>query len=138
MFVYSLFRVQEAVCVGMKAAMRDVDSLTTAYRCHGWAHCWGYSVKSVLAELFGNYDGASLGKGGSMHFYGERFYGGNGIVGAQVDTLLFIVLSCFPKVPVGAGVGFAHKYLGDGGVSFALYGDGASNQGQVMSRRCLS
>eukprot|EP00045_Choanoeca_perplexa_P009894 m.98098 g.98098 ORF g.98098 m.98098 type:complete len:381 (-) comp15068_c0_seq3:2135-3277(-) len=113
-----LYSGQEAVCVGMTAAFTDVDSIVTAYRCHGWAYCWGWSVKQVLAELFGNSAGASLGKGGSMHMYGERFYGGNGIVGAQV--------------PVGAGIGLAHQYNGDGGVNFAFYGDGASNQGQVF------
>lgn len=113
-----LYTGQEAVCTGMKAAMGEKDSLITAYRCHGWAYMLNYSVKQVLAELFGRVDGCQMGKGGSMHMYGERFYGGNGIVGAQV--------------PVGAGVALAQKQLGENGVCYSLYGDGASNQGQVF------
>ncbi|EDQ89019.1 uncharacterized protein MONBRDRAFT_32589 [Monosiga brevicollis MX1] len=113
-----LYSGQEAVCVGMTAGFRPEDSIITAYRCHGWAYMWGWSVKSILAELYGNSAGASKGKGGSMHIYGEKFFGGNGIVGAQV--------------PVGAGVALAHQYLKDNGVNFAFYGDGASNQGQVF------
>ena len=77
----------------------------------------GVPVLGVLAELAGKKSGCVRGKGGSMHMYAKNFYGGNGIVGAQV--------------PLGAGIAFAHKYKGDGGVNFALYGDGASNQGQV-------
>eukprot|EP01147_Barroeca_monosierra_P010519 gene10519-2646_t len=113
-----LYSGQEAVCVGMMAGMRPHDSLITAYRCHGWAYMLGYSIKQVFAELFGNSAGASLGLGGSMHFYGEKFYGGNGIVGAQV--------------PVGAGIALAHQHKKDDGVCFSLYGDGAANQGQVF------
>lgn len=113
-----LYSGQEACAVGIKAAMRSQDSLITAYRVHGWAYVLGWSVKAVMAELFGNSAGCSVGKGGSMHMYGKNFYGGNGIVGAQV--------------PVGAGVALKHQYSGDGGVNFALYGDGASNQGQVF------
>ncbi|XP_013191399.1 probable pyruvate dehydrogenase E1 component subunit alpha, mitochondrial [Amyelois transitella] len=112
-----LYSGQEAVAVGMRAAMRDVDSVITAYRCHGWTHLMGVSVLGVLAELTGRRSGCSRGKGGSMHLYAKNFYGGNGIVGAQV--------------PLGAGIALAHKYKGDGGVNFALYGDGAANQGQV-------
>jgi pyruvate dehydrogenase E1 component alpha subunit len=78
----------------------------------------GVSVLGVLAELTGRHTGNARGKGGSMHMYCKNFYGGNGIVGAQV--------------PLGAGLAFAHKYKGDGGVCFALYGDGAANQGQVF------
>ncbi|XP_063895404.1 probable pyruvate dehydrogenase E1 component subunit alpha, mitochondrial isoform X2 [Helicoverpa armigera] len=113
-----LYSGQEAVAVGMRAAMREVDSVITAYRCHGWTHLMGASVLGVLSELTGRRTGCSRGKGGSMHLYAKNFYGGNGIVGAQV--------------PLGAGVAFAHKYKGDGGVNFALYGDGAANQGQLF------
>ncbi|XP_063622845.1 probable pyruvate dehydrogenase E1 component subunit alpha, mitochondrial [Cydia splendana] len=113
-----LYSGQEAVAVGMRQAMRDVDSVITAYRCHGWTHLMGVSVLGVLSELTGRRTGCSRGKGGSMHLYGRNFYGGNGIVGAQG--------------PLGAGVAFAHKYKGDGGVCFALYGDGAANQGQLF------
>ncbi|KAM3966110.1 pyruvate dehydrogenase [Aphomia sociella] len=113
-----LYSGQEAVAVGMRSALRDVDSIITAYRCHGWTYLMGVSIVGVLAELTGRKSGCSRGKGGSMHLYGRNFYGGNGIVGAQV--------------PLGAGVAFAHKYTGDGGVNFALYGDGAANQGQLF------
>ncbi|CAG9128709.1 unnamed protein product [Plutella xylostella] len=113
-----LYSGQEAVAVGMKAAMREQDTVITAYRCHGWTYLMGVSAVGVLAELTGRGTGCSRGKGGSMHLYGRNFYGGNGIVGAQV--------------PLGAGLAFAHKYRGDGGVNFALYGDGAANQGQLF------
>ncbi|XP_063831951.1 probable pyruvate dehydrogenase E1 component subunit alpha, mitochondrial [Ostrinia nubilalis] len=113
-----LYSGQEAVAVGMRSAMRDQDSVITAYRCHGWTYLMGVNVLGVLSELTGRRTGCSRGKGGSMHLYGRNFYGGNGIVGAQV--------------PLGAGVAFAHKYKGDGGVTFALYGDGAANQGQLF------
>ncbi|KAJ8720985.1 hypothetical protein PYW08_006450 [Mythimna loreyi] len=113
-----LYSGQEAVAVGMRAAMRDCDSVITAYRCHGWTHLMGASVAGVLCELTGRKTGVSRGKGGSMHLYARNFYGGNGIVGAQA--------------PLGAGVAFKHKYSGDGGVNFALYGDGAANQGQLF------
>jgi len=113
-----LYSGQEAVCSGMKEELRKMDTIITAYRCHGWAHVMGWSVKNIMGELFGNSAGCSMGKGGSMHMYGERFFGGNGIVGAQV--------------PVGAGIALAHQYLNNGGVSFTFYGDGAANQGQVF------
>ncbi|XP_041969874.1 probable pyruvate dehydrogenase E1 component subunit alpha, mitochondrial [Aricia agestis] len=113
-----LYSGQEAVAVGMRTAMRDVDTVITAYRCHGWTHLMGVSVLGVLSELTGRRTGCSRGKGGSMHLYGRNFFGGNGIVGAQV--------------PLGAGIAFAHKYRGDGGVTFACYGDGAANQGQLF------
>ncbi|KAJ0172666.1 hypothetical protein K1T71_011805 [Dendrolimus kikuchii] len=109
---------QEAVAVGMQTAMRNIDSVITAYRCHGWTYLMGVNMLGVLAELTGRGSGCSRGKGGSMHLYARNFYGGNGIVGAQV--------------PLGVGVAFAHKYRGDGGVCFALYGDGAANQGQLF------
>lgn len=109
---------QEAVCVGMKAGLRHMDTVITSYRAHGFSHVMGVSVLGVLAELTGKKSGCVRGKGGSMHMYAPNFYGGNGIVGAQV--------------PLGAGLGFAHKYKEDGGVAFALYGDGAAQQGQVF------
>jgi len=113
-----LYSGQEACAVGMKKAMSDADSVITAYRAHGWTFLMGVSVFGVLAELLGRKGGCARGKGGSMHMYSKNFYGGNGIVGAQV--------------PLGAGLGFAHKYKGDNGVNFSLYGDGAANQGQMF------
>lgn len=109
---------QEAVAVGIEAAINKKDSVITSYRCHGFTYMRGASVKEVLGELMGKRSGVSYGKGGSMHMYAQGFYGGNGIVGAQV--------------PLGAGLAFAHKYRGEGNVTFNLYGDGASNQGQVF------
>jgi len=108
---------QEAIYSGMKAALREQDTVITSYRAHGFTHVMGVPVAGVLAELTGKKSGCVRGKGGSMHMYAKNFYGGNGIVGAQV--------------PLGAGIGFAHQYTGDGGVNFSLYGDGAANQGQV-------
>ncbi|XP_051864441.1 pyruvate dehydrogenase E1 component subunit alpha, mitochondrial isoform X2 [Drosophila albomicans] len=113
-----LYSGQEACAVGMKAAMRDVDNIISAYRVHGWTYLMGVSPLGVLAELTGMQSGCARGKGGSMHMYSPNFYGGNGIVGAQV--------------PLGAGVGLACKYKGNGGMCLALYGDGAANQGQVF------
>ncbi|KAJ8728612.1 hypothetical protein PYW07_006308 [Mythimna separata] len=113
-----LYAGQEAVVVGIKAVQRPQDTVTTSYRCHTWTYVTSGSALGVIAELCGRVSGCSRGKGGSMHMFGKNFYGGNGIVGAQV--------------PLGAGVGFAHKYKGDGGISFTLYGDGAANQGQAF------
>lgn len=113
-----LYSGQEAVCVGMKAALTEGDSVITAYRAHGWTHIMGVPLVGVLAELTGRKSGCAKGKGGSMHMYTKDFYGGNGIVGAQV--------------PLGAGIALKHKYTGDGNVCVALYGDGAANQGQVF------
>jgi len=112
-----LYSGQEAIAVGMKAAMEEGDSIITAYRAHGWTYVMGVPPVNVLAELTGRQSGCALGKGGSMHMYTKDFYGGNGIVGAQI--------------PLGAGIGFANKYLGNGKVNIALMGDGAANQGQV-------
>merc|ERR1712113_949155 len=109
---------QEAIYIGMKAAMRSQDSVITSYRAHGFTYVMGVSVLGVLSELTGRSSGCVRGKGGSMHMYAKNFYGGNGIVGAQV--------------PLGAGIGFASRYRGEGGVNFALYGDGAANQGQIF------
>merc|ERR1712128_381103 len=108
---------QEAIYSGIGAGLREQDSVITSYRAHGFTHVMGIPVLGVLAELTGKKSGVVRGKGGSMHMYAKNFYGGNGIVGAQV--------------PLGAGIAFAHKYKGDGGVNFSLYGDGAANQGQV-------
>jgi len=108
---------QEAVYSGIVAALRPQDTVITSYRAHGFTYAMGVSALGVLAELTGKKSGCVRGKGGSMHMYTKNFYGGNGIVGAQV--------------PLGAGIAFAHKYKGDGGVNFSLYGDGAANQGQV-------
>ena len=120
---------QEAVSVGMEAAIDGDDRVITSYRCHTFAVLRGGTIKGVLAELMGEFskwqsltpgrvDGMSFGKGGSMHIFTPSFFGGNGIVGAQV--------------PVGAGIALAQKYLKKKSVTFALYGDGASNQGQVF------
>jgi len=109
---------QEAVPVGMENAMTSNDALITAYRCHGYTYMRGGSVASILAELMGRKDGIAKGKGGSMHMFAHNFYGGNGIVGAQV--------------PVGAGIAFTQKYLEKKACTFSLYGDGAANQGQVF------
>merc|ERR1711910_91603 len=108
---------QEAVYSGMKAAIRPQDAIITSYRAHGFTYVMGVPVLGVLAELTGRKSGCVRGKGGSMHMYAKNFYGGNGIVGAQV--------------PLGAGIAFAQKYNEDGGATFSLYGDGAANQGQV-------
>lgn len=114
-----LYIGQEAVVVGMMAAAGPADSVVTSYRDHGHMLACGMEPKGVMAELTGRSGGLSRGKGGSMHMFSaeKRFYGGHGIVGAQV--------------PIGAGLGFAHQYLEDGGVCHAYLGDGAVNQGQV-------
>ncbi|VEU20153.1 DEKNAAC101074 [Brettanomyces naardenensis] len=109
---------QEAIAVGIENAITKEDDVITSYRCHGFTYMRGASVKEVMGELMGKRCGVSFGKGGSMHMYAPHFYGGNGIVGAQV--------------PLGAGLGFAHHYNGDKNLSFTLYGDGAANQGQVF------
>ncbi|XP_039498314.1 probable pyruvate dehydrogenase E1 component subunit alpha, mitochondrial [Drosophila santomea] len=113
-----LYNGQEAVAVGMKQRLRSCDSVITAYRCHAWTYLMGVSMHEIMAELLGVRSGCSRGKGGSMHMYSDRFYGGNGIVGAQV--------------PLGAGIALAHRYRKDNGVAVVLYGDGAANQGQVF------
>lgn len=109
---------QEAVAVGIEHAIERADHLITAYRCHGFALMRGGTVKSIIGELLGRREGIAYGKGGSMHMFAPGFYGGNGIVGAQV--------------PVGAGIAFANHYENKKNVTLALYGDGASNQGQVF------
>lgn len=109
---------QEAVAVGIEHGLERSDHLITAYRCHGYAMMRGGTVKSIIGELLGRREGIAYGKGGSMHMFAPGFYGGNGIVGAQV--------------PVGAGIAFANQYENKKNVTIALYGDGASNQGQVF------
>ncbi len=114
-----LYIGQEAVITGVRSAMRPTDSLITAYRDHGHILAVGTDPKAVMAELTGRSGGVSKGKGGSMHMFDRKanFYGGHGIVGAQV--------------PLGAGIAFAHKYNEDDGVALTFFGDGAANQGQV-------
>ncbi|KAF2144160.1 uncharacterized protein K452DRAFT_296392 [Aplosporella prunicola CBS 121167] len=109
---------QEAVAVGIEHAIEKEDKIITAYRCHGFAMMRGGTVKSIIGELLGRREGIAYGKGGSMHMFTTGFFGGNGIVGAQV--------------PVGAGLAFADHYSGRKNVTLSLYGDGASNQGQVF------
>ncbi|XP_020043867.1 pyruvate dehydrogenase E1 component subunit alpha, testis-specific form, mitochondrial isoform X1 [Castor canadensis] len=108
---------QEACCVGLEAAINPSDHVITSYRAHGICYIRGLSVKSILAELTGRRGGCAKGKGGSMHMYAKNFYGGNGIVGAQV--------------PLGAGIALACKYMGKNEICLTLYGDGAANQGQI-------
>jgi pyruvate dehydrogenase E1 component alpha subunit len=109
---------QEAVAVGMEQAITKEDLVITSYRCHPFTVLRGGTITGVLAELLGRQAGISNGKGGSMHMFTPNFFGGNGIVGAQV--------------PLGAGLAFAAKYQNKKIASFAMYGDGASNQGQVF------
>jgi pyruvate dehydrogenase E1 component alpha subunit len=113
-----LYSGQEACCVGINASLRPTDAVITAYRAHGWTYMRGISIHGVLAELTGRKTGCQEGKGGSMHMYTPTFYGGNGIVGAQV--------------PLGAGIALGLKYQGRDDVCVALYGDGAANQGQAF------
>ena len=115
-----LYIGQEAVAVGLQSAMTvGKDSVITGYRDHGHMLAYGIDPKVIMAELTGRQAGISKGKGGSMHMFSVEhgFYGGHGIVGAQVS--------------LGAGLGFKHKYSNDGGVALAYFGDGAANQGQV-------
>ncbi len=114
-----LYIGQEAVVVGIQAALQKTDSVITGYRDHGHMLAAGIPANAVMAELTGRQAGISKGKGGSMHMFSVEhgFYGGHGIVAAQV--------------PLGTGLGFAHKYRGDGGIAVTYFGDGASNQGQV-------
>jgi len=115
-----LYIGQEAVAVGLQSALDgERDSVITGYRDHGHMLAYGIDPKVIMAELTGRAAGISRGKGGSMHMFSteHKFYGGHGIVGAQVS--------------LGAGLGFGHKYANDGGVTLAYFGDGASNQGQV-------
>ena len=114
-----LYIGQEAVVVGMQMAAEPGDQNITSYRDHGHMLAAGMDPKGVMAELTGRRGGYSKGKGGSMHMFSrdKQFFGGHGIVGAQV--------------PLGAGLAFADKYLKNGRVSLTYFGDGAANQGQV-------
>ncbi|HCP81175.1 MAG TPA: pyruvate dehydrogenase (acetyl-transferring) E1 component subunit alpha, partial [Octadecabacter sp.] len=114
-----LYIGQEAVVVGLEAATKEGDKRITSYRDHGHMLACGMDPKGVMAELTGRSGGYSAGKGGSMHMFSaeKHFYGGHGIVGAQV--------------PLGAGLAFSDKYKGNDNVTFAYFGDGAANQGQI-------
>jgi pyruvate dehydrogenase E1 component alpha subunit len=114
-----LYIGQEAVVVGMQMAQKDGDQVITAYRDHGHMLATGMEARGVMAELTGRRSGYSHGKGGSMHMFSKEkhFYGGHGIVGAQVS--------------LGTGLAFANRYRGNDSVSIAYFGDGAANQGQV-------
>src|ERR1700744_6195031 len=114
-----LYIGQEAVVVGMQANIGGNDQIITAYRDHGHMLAAGMDPKGVMADLTGPSTGYSRGKGGSMHMFSaeKKFYGGHGIVGAQV--------------PLGTGLAFANKYRGNKGVCLTYFGDGAANQGQV-------
>ena len=114
-----LYIGQEAVVVGMQAALRPDDAVLTSYRDHGHMLACGMDSKGVMAELTGRIGGYSKGKGGSMHMFSreKNFFGGHGIVGAPA--------------PLGAGLAFAHQYAEDNGVCLTYFGEGAANQGQV-------
>src|SRR5712675_2051846 len=115
-----LYIGQEAVVVGMQMALKKGDQVITGYRDHGHMLACGMEAKGVMAELTGRHGGYSKGKGGSMHMFSKEknFFGGHGIVGAQV--------------PLGTGLAFANRYRGNDFVSLAYFGDGAANQGQVF------
>src|SRR5215203_5867322 len=110
---------QEAIAAGCMTATKPEDLYITAYRDHGLAIAKGVSVNSCMAELYGKATGCAKGKGGSMHFFGKEvyFFGGHGIVGAQIGT--------------GAGLAFAEKYKGTDNVSLTFFGDGAARQGML-------
>ena len=114
-----LYIGQEAVVVGMQAVVGPTDTVVTSYRDHGHMLACGMDPRGVMAELTGRAGGYSKGKGGSMHMFSreKNFFGGHGIVGAQV--------------PIGTGLAFASRYKGDGGACLTYLGDGAINQGQV-------
>jgi pyruvate dehydrogenase E1 component alpha subunit len=114
-----LYIGQEAVVIGMQMALKKGDEVITGYRDHGHMLACGMDPKGVMAELTGRRGGYSKGKGGSMHMFSveKGFYGGHGIVGAQV--------------PIGTGLAFANRYRGNDNVSLTYFGDGAANQGQV-------
>ena len=110
---------QEAITAGMVSALRPEDKVVTAYRQHGIALSRGLSSKSCMAELYGKVTGCVNGKGGSMHFFSKEhnYFGGNGIVGAQI--------------PIGTGIGLAEKYKGTDNFAVCMFGDGAARQGAL-------
>lgn len=114
-----LYIGQEAIAAGMWSALRPEDAVVTAYRQHGTAISRGLGTKECMAELFGKATGANKGKGGSMHFFSRehRYFGGNGIVGAQI--------------PIGTGIGLAEQYKGTDNISVTMFGDGAARQGAL-------
>ena len=114
-----LYIGQEAVVIGMQMTLKPGDEVITGYRDHGHMLACGMDPKGVMAELTGRRGGYSRGKGGSMHMFSKEknFYGGHGIVAAQV--------------PIGTGLAFANRYRGNDNVSLTYFGDGAANQGQV-------
>lgn len=151
---------QEAICCGIKAALRPQDTVITSYRwvvrwlawtliinsfeygvfyfsAHGFTYVMGVSPLGVLAELTGKSSGCVRGKGGSMHMYAKNFYGGKKRISGELRSQYWF--NCWmagngivgAQVPLGAGIAFAHKYKNDGGVNFSLYGDGAAQQGQI-------
>jgi pyruvate dehydrogenase E1 component alpha subunit len=110
---------QEAIGAAIAAALRPTDCVVTAYRQHGIALARGLSPRSCMAELYGKATGCVKGKGGSMHFFSaeHKYFGGNGIVGAQI--------------PIGTGIGFAEKYKGTDNFCVTMFGDGAARQGAL-------
>ena len=110
---------QEAITAGMESALQPGDKIVTAYRQHGTAIGRGVDTKAAMAELYGKETGIVKGKGGSMHFFSKEhgYFGGNGIVGAQI--------------PIGAGIGFAEKYRGTDNLCVTMFGDGAARQGAL-------
>ena len=110
---------QEAVAAGIQSAIHKEDALVTAYRQHGIAIARGITSRGAMAELFGKETGCNKGKGGSMHFFSRehRYFGGNGIVGAQI--------------PIGTGIGMAEKYKKTGKLCVCMFGDGAARQGAL-------
>jgi len=110
---------QEAIAAGLVSALTPEDSVVTAYRQHGVALSRGLTSRECMAELFGKETGSVKGKGGSMHFFSKEknYFGGNGIVGAQI--------------PIGTGIGFAEKYRGTKNVAVCMFGDGAARQGAL-------
>jgi pyruvate dehydrogenase E1 component alpha subunit len=114
-----LYIGQEAVVIGMQSCITGDDAVLTSYRDHGHMIACGMDPKGIMAELTGRIGGFSRGKGGSMHMFSteKHFYGGHGIVGAQV--------------PIGTGIAFAHKYRGNKNLCLTYFGDGSVNQGQV-------